>query len=333
MSNITLNVHLYLDDVKEQTAYENLKKLKDFGLHITATSPKTLSPRMMEVVDVLLHDKENLLLTKDYGLPKPMYYWHDNGSFRLDFGRREQQPHSLAVLRSMIKGCELALMKGFDWVIRIEFDDILSKNSVDWLIEQSKTIDESMLFFKNDHGYTQDISMHTILYKPQEFLNIFGDIKSEEDYHRHIINLGIDKHLILEEFIFIMLDNKKPNVKYVDGLQMSALLPDSIFNLHSSPSSLIGGCLIDIMRCNNGLNYFSYICYESPGCNIVLKQKLEGGEILENSWDVFPTNWIYLPIDTRTVYLDILVDSLLYTSYEFIDGVLQNECLSTITFR
>lgn len=332
MYNITLNVHLYLDDIKEQTAYDNLKRLKEFGLHITATSSKPLSTRMMEVVDVLLYDKENQLLKRDYGLPKPVYYWHNNGSFNFEFGRREQQPHSLAVLRSMIKGCKLAIMNGFDYVIRIEFDDILSKSAVEWLIEQIHTIEESMLFFKNDHGYTQDISMHTIFYKPEEFLRIFGDIDSEDDYCRHYKDLGIDRHLILEEFILIMLNSKNVDVKYIDGNQMHSLLFDSTFNLHSSPSSLVGGCLIDIMKCNNGLNYFGYICYEAPGCEITLIQKQLTGELFENKWEAIPKFWAYLPIDKNTIHLDILVNGLLYNSYDFIDGELQNECLSSITF-
>jgi hypothetical protein len=331
--NITLNVHLYLDDKKERIAYDNLKRLKEFGLHITATSAKPISNRMMELVDVLLYDKENMLLKKDYGEPKTIFYYHDNDSFRFDFGHREKQPHSLAVLKSMIKGCELAKMNNFDFVIRIEFDDILSKESVDWIINQTNNIKESMLLFKNVYNDVEDISVHTMLYKPEEFLRIFGSIKSEEDYYNHIINIGINKHLILEEFILIMLKRMNGDVKYIDGKQMSSILTNSLFNLHSSPSSLVGGCLIDLMRCDNGINYFGYICHESPGSKITLKQYKESGEILQNNWDVLPTYWAYLPIDKSVISIEILVDNILYKRYEFKNGVILNECLSKIKFK
>jgi hypothetical protein len=86
------------------------------------------------------------------------------------------------------------------------------------------------------------------------------------------------------------------------------------------------------MKCNNGLNYFGYICYEAPGCEITLTQKQLTGELFENKWEAIPKFWAYLPIDKNTINLDILVNGLLYNSYDFIDGELQNECLSSITF-
>jgi len=330
---ITLNLHLYLDDAKENTAYENIKKLKQFGLHITATAPKKVSKRIEDLVDVLLYDGENDLLKGDYGKPDYTFFWFENHLFRLDFARRERQPHSLPVLRSMIKGCELARIYGFEYVIRIEFDDLLSEESVKWLINQAESMKEEMLFFRNEYSKNPDISVHTILYKPDSFLEIFSEVKQEKDYARLLNELGIKKSITLEEFMLLMLNYRKANVKYLDGTKMESILMNSTFNLHSSPSSLIEGCLTDIMKCKDGVNYFSYVCYEPKDAKITLRQKLSGGKIIEDSWLAKPMNWAYLPINKDTVTAEIIVNSDVYSTYEFENGLLNGDYMSTITFK
>jgi hypothetical protein len=331
--SVTLNMHLYLDSVKEVMAYENIKKLKEFGMHITATASKKVSQRIVDLVDVLLYDRENQLLKGDYGDPDYTFFWFDSDSFRMDFARKEKQPHSLPVLRSMIKGCEIAKIYGFDYVIRIEFDDLLSEESVKWLINQAETMEEDMLFFKNDYLENPNISVHTILYKPDSFLDVFGEVKQEEDYARLINELNIKRAIILEEFMLLMLNHKGSRVKYLDGTNMGSVLINSAFNLHSSPSSLIGGCLVDIMKCEDGLNYFSYLCYEDKEAKITLIQKLKDGSTIKNSWSPKPMNWSHLLIDRNTITADIIVNSDLYSTYEFKDGVLEGDFLSSIRFK
>jgi hypothetical protein len=331
--SITLNLHLYLDDVKENTAYENIKKLKEFGLHITATASKKVSERIVDLVDVLLYDKENDLLKGDYGDPDYTFFWFENHLFKLNFARKEKQPHSLPVLRSMIKGCEIAMLYGFDHIIRIEFDDLLSKESINWLINQAESMKEDMLFFKNDYSQNPDISVHTILYKPNSFLNVFRGVKREVDYARLLNELGIKKSITLEEFMLLMLNYRKANVKYLDGTKMESILMNSTFNLHSSPSSLIEGCLTDIMKCKDGVNYFSYVCYEPKDAKITLRQKLNGGKIIEDYWLAKPMNWAYLPINKDTTTAEIIVNSDVYSTYEFQNGLLNGDYLSTITFK
>lgn len=326
-------MHLYLDDVKEETAYKNIKELKEFGLHITATASKKVSSRIMDLVDVILYDKENLLLTKDYGEPSYTFYWFENANFRLEFARKERQPHSLAVLRSMVKGCEIAKMKGFTHVIRIEFDDLLSERSVNFLLEQARKMEEDMLFFKNEYGYSQDISVHTILYRPEEFLRMFGDIMCEDDYSRHLKELDVNRSISLEEFICLTLDKRKANTKYLDGTKMESILVDSVFNLHSSPSSLVGGCLVDVMKCDNGSSYFSYVCYENYGSKITLEQRLANGGLIKNQWEASPMNWAYIPIDKGSVKVDILIDENLYASYDILNGNVTGDHRSTIAFK
>lgn len=325
-TNLTLNVHLYLSEYTEQTAYENLRSLKDMGLHITATSPKPLPTRFYDLVDVFLHDKENLLLVGHYEVREPVYYYTRQDGFTMHFQRRENQVHGLAVLRSMIKGCELAKMNGMDWVLRIEFDDILSEISVGVIREMVERLEKDMLIFRNDYGEKRDLSVHTMLYRPDIFLRVFGRTKDESDWIDNIAKYCDYGNPILEELMLAMIEKSELDVEYLDGSTMQSILPGSVFNLHQSPTGLASGCLVDLMRCGDQL-YFGAWCVNEPGGKVNFITEYE-----EQSYDFSPGHWSYKLIEPGIGLARIVVDDVVVIEHELKENNLDS-IGSTISFN
>lgn len=325
MSRITVNVHLYLTEYTEQTAFENLSFLKSMGMHVTATSPKPLPARFYELVDVFLHDKENQLLIGHYDEREPVYYYTRQNGFTMHFERIEKQTHGLAVLRSMIKGCELASMNEFDWVLRIEFDDLLSSQSLDRIRKIADRLEKDMLIFRNDYGNRRDLSVHTMLYRPDKFLSVFGHTKTEQDWIDNISKYCDYGNPILEELMLAMIEDSVADVEFIDGRSMEETLPGSIFNLHQSPANLASGCLADIMRCGEEL-FFGAWCVNQPGGTVTFVS--DGAE---QNHEFLAGHWAYSKIMPGTSLAQIKVEDKLIVEHYLADT--SKHIGSSITFH
>ena len=218
----------------------------------------------------------------------------------------------------MIKGCEIAKMNNIDWILRIEFDDILSNESVNIIREKVEKLDKDMLIFRNDYGEKRDLSVHTMLYRPDSFLRIFGDTKNESDWINNITQNCTYNNPILEELMLSMIENSDIKVEYLDGRIMSHTLPGSIFNLHQSPSGLVSGCLVDIMRCGDQL-YFGAWCVNEPGGNVNFITEYD-----EQSYDLLPGYWAYKPIKPGNDLVRIIVDDVIVIDYKLKDKTLES---------
>lgn len=315
MMRLTVNVHLYLNEHTEQTAYENLKQLHGLGLHITATSPKPLPSRFYELVDVFLYDGENQLLTGHYEQREPVYYYTRQQGFTMNFHRVENQVHGLAVLRSMVKACELAIMYDIDWVLRIEFDDILSPAAVHRLIDTASEIENDLLIFRNDYGTRRDLSVHTMLYRPEAFLRVFKNIKDEDSWHSSIKDNCDYGNPILEELMLLMLEKSGEGVEYLDGTTMGSFLPGSTFNMHQSPSGLVSGCLTDILASDRGL-YFGAWAVNPPGGKVRFVETYVDGKVEETYYEFGPGYWAHKPVSDGTILAQIYVGTEVASSYD-----------------
>lgn len=254
-NDIIVHIHLFLTKPNlEQIAYDNIKFIKEQGFKILITSPKVLPERFYDIIDIFYHDKENQLLMDKYTDIEVMYHYTKLSDFSIFLGVKEVQKHGLAVLRSMIKGCEIASLNNFNYVMRMEFDDILGPNSINNIkdvIYNLKKRNYDFDLIKNVYSYYTDVSVHLMFYNSNKFLDVFGQIKNEQDYKKELCNLGIcNKSTMLETFIYLMVEHykneKKLNINYHNTSDIQTLYSDTNFNIHQNCFSLVDGLLTDV---------------------------------------------------------------------------------------
>lgn len=260
MKKFAIHIHLFLTSKEtELVAYNNLKKLKKGGHNIIITSPKPLPDHFYEVIDFFFFDRENQLFEFSYDDVHPTVHWFATAGFTMNFVVQKVQPHALAVLRSMIKGCQVAKMVGFDYIIRFEYDDLFGKESIKKLENLALEIldkDLDFYLYKNDYGQDRsDISVHLMFYKPDSFLSVFESIKNETDYNIFLNNFGIPKKaILLEEFMWLCLKGSQMKIEYKSGQEQFLEFPDTGFNMRQIDNSTKNGILSDVMliKTSNG---------------------------------------------------------------------------------
>lgn len=255
LDDVAVHIHLYLTKPNlEQIAYDNIKFIKECGFKILITSPKILPDRFYDIIDVFYHDKENQLLKDKYNDIEVMYHYTKMSELSLFLGVKEVQKHGLAVLRSMIKGCEVAKLSNIKYIVRIEFDDIFGPNSIENVknvIDDLKVNNYDFDLIRNIYSYYTDISVHLMIYECDKFLNVFGKIKNESDFRKELCNLGIcDKSTMLETFMYLMLEHYRNqynlNIRYHPTEDIQLLYQDTNFNIHQNCFSLTDGLLTDV---------------------------------------------------------------------------------------
>lgn len=254
MENFIIHLHLYFSNKEaESTALKNIKNLKDRGFKILITSPQVLNKEFYAHIDYFFFDRENQLFEKRYDQVDPVIWWNDLGNLKLNFVVDGFQKHGLAVLRSMIKGCSIAKSVGYDYIIRFEYDDLFGPTSMNKVIDICNEVvkkDHSFYFYKNDYGEDKkDVSTHLMFYKCQDFLDIFSSVNNEDDYKLFLEKIGLpNKSIILEEFIYRVVDKFDDKVYFRPGNEMQSDHPDTSFNTHQVPTGLKDGILSDVMR-------------------------------------------------------------------------------------
>ena len=261
MHKFAIHIHLFLTSRDaELVAYNNIRKLKKAGFTIIVTSPKPLPLDFYDIIDIVFHDKENQLFEQAYEDIKPIVQWFANSFFTMNFAIQKIQPHGLAVLRSMIKGCQVGKISGFDYIIRFEHDDLFGKESIKKLKAKVEEIDRGgydFYLYKNDYGnQISDISVHLMFYKCDSFLSVFERIKNEAAYNVALKEFGIPKKAILiEEFLWRSLKNTEFNIHYEEGQNQFAEFNDTHFNSRQIDLSTKDGLLCDVMLVKDANGY------------------------------------------------------------------------------
>ncbi len=255
LNDIIIHIHLFLTkSYLEEIAYNNIKFLKQKGFKILITSPKILPEKFYDIIDIFYHDKENQLLNEKYTDIEVMYHYTKLTDVSLYLGVKEVQKHGLAVLRSMIKGAEIAKLNNFKYIMRIEFDDLFGENSINnvkKVISDLKKYKYDFDLIRNIYSYYTDISVHLMLYDCDKFLSVFGQIKNEFDFKKELCNLGIcNKSTMLETFIYLMIEYYKNlnslTINYHNTSDIQLLYGDTQFNVHQNCFSLVNGLLTDV---------------------------------------------------------------------------------------
>lgn len=292
LRNIIVHIHLFLNKPNlEEIAYKNIKFIKENGFKVMVTSPKILPEIFYEFVDIFYHDKENQLLQEKYTDIEIMYHWSRTDSFCLNFGVKEVQKHGLAVLRSMIKGCQIAKLNDIKYILRIEFDDLLGINSIKKIKEQFNSILENNCDFsliRNVYSYYTDISVHLMIYNCNKFLSVFGSIKNENDYNLELKNLGIPrKSTMLETFIYLMIEHYKLlnnlKINYLDTSASFTDYSDTQFNVHQNCFSLKDGLLSDVTYVYKNSSMENRLCVASRNFSSIENIKITFDLINQNS--------------------------------------------------
>lgn len=291
MENFIIHIHLFLTDKESEfTAYQNLKRLKKHGFKILITSPKQLPIDFYQFIDYFYYDTENQLLNRQYEGIEPTVWWSDYGNIKFNFIVNNIQRHGLAVLRSMIKGCQVANLNGFKYIIRFEYDDFFGLNSIKQIKDTAKKIDENnhdFYLFKNDYpGRRSDVSVHLMFYNCNKFIEVFGGIKNEDDYNNYLTKLGVAKQaLILEQFILLALKKTNVNIdiNFSSGEALNTLFRDTIFNKHQTSLGLRDGVLSDVMLAKiNGKHSNSHV--------YIAAQNMFSEDPVNVYYDVFDNN-------------------------------------------
>jgi hypothetical protein len=253
-------MHLYLTNREtELTAYNNLKRLKNNGFKILITSPKPIPLDFYSLIDHYYYDSENQLLELEYDNHQPLIWWNSSGDVSMNFIVNGFQYHSLAVLRSMIKGSIISKSLGYTNIIRFEFDDFFGFNSLNKIKDICKEIEINeydFYLFKNKNGTTEDISTHLMFYSANSFMKVFDKIQNEKDYKEYLKKIGFEnKSMFLEQFMLKVIEKEELKILYQEGNMMQTIFNDTIFNIHQSPIGVFGGALSDVMRVDRNGTY------------------------------------------------------------------------------
>jgi len=261
VDNFVVHIHLYLTNREtELTAYNNLKRIKNAGFKVLVTSPRPLPLDFYQYIDHFYYDKENQLMSLKYDNADPIVWWNHSIGLKLHFVVDGFQRHGLAVLRSMIKGSEIAKALGYTNIIRFEFDDFFGFNSLNNIKDICKEIEQNQYDFyayRNDYGGDRlNVSTHLIFYTAESFIKLFGSIKNEYDYKEVLKDVGLENRaIILEEFIYKVIQNNDVNIVYHDGNLMNIIFSDTAFNMHQSAIGVYDGALSDVMRVKYGEHF------------------------------------------------------------------------------
>lgn len=217
-NSCAVHLHLYLTTQQEkETAFANIKNIKSKGFSLIVTSPLPLPSSFYEYVDIFYHTKENQLFNSTYENVETIFYWSlNNKGDKLNFSRKEGQPHGLAVLRAIINGCKIAQLNNISNIIKVEYDDNLGTNTLEYIKNTQDSIyKENYDFFVYKNSYknqTPDISTHLMFYNVNSMLNLIGNINDEQDYKSYLTKLKkTNQYLILEQFLFYCLKHFASN--------------------------------------------------------------------------------------------------------------------------
>lgn len=265
MSRFAIHIHLFLTSKdSELVAYNNLRRIKKSGFTVIVTSPKPLPEDFYSLIDYFYFDRENQLFERNYEDIKPIIHWFSSSFCTMNFAIQKVQPHGLAVLRSMIKGCQVAKIAGFDYIIRFEYDDLFGKQSIKKLKERVNWVIDSELDFclyKNDYGTPperSDVSVHLMFYRCDAFLSLFETIRNEEDYNAALESFGLTrKAILIEEFIWNALNKSSCKIHYEAGNNQAAEFSDTHFNFKQIDLSTKNGLLCDVMLIKDANGYRS----------------------------------------------------------------------------
>jgi hypothetical protein len=317
MKDFILHLHLYLTDKEsEQMAYENIKKLKQHGFTILITSPKPLPEYLYDIIDYFCYDKENQLMVEKYEGIEPTVIWTKTENIELRFVVTALQKHGLAVLRSMIKGCKVASMYGFKYIVKFEPDDCFGEHSMKLIEETFDEItknDYHFYLFKNCYtDRRHDISVHLMYYRCDKFLEVFGNIHDEKIYNEYLANLGEAKQaLILEQFILRALEKTTANVNvfYEAGETLINLYQDTVFNKYQSNPGAKDGVLSDVMvvRVNGEAKYNQiYLAAQNFWSDNIQRIHYDIFDVNDNlcqryTFELKKGHWQYIPISLDNI--------------------------------
>lgn len=317
MKHCIIHLHLYLsDNESELTAYENIKKLKQYGFTILITSPKPLPRYLYDIIDYFCYDKENQLMVGQYEGIEPTVLWTTTENVELRFVVTALQRHGLAVLRAMIKGCKLASAYGFKYIIKFEYDDCFGEHSMKLIEETINKIikdDYDFYLYKNCYvGRRHDVSVHLMYYRCDKFLELFDSITDEKTYNEYLVRLGEEKQaLILEQFILSALEKTTANINtfYDTGENLITLYHDTVFNKHQSNPEARDGVLSDVMvvRINGEVQHNQvYLAAQNFWSDNTQRIYYDIFDTMDNLYQTYvfelkKKHWQYIPISLDNV--------------------------------
>ena len=240
MENKTiLHLHLYLyNENLKKIARDNIKKMKSYGFKVLVTSGLPLPEDFYEFCDYIFIDHDNLQFKRKYKSLKPVNFFMNTGSVSMNFGRNYQQRHALAVIHSIVKGCHLAKLLGYENIIKLVYDcklGVESANKIKEIVSEIENDNFEMIFYENLRsdidGDNSDISGQILYYKVDPFLEIFGKLINENEYVRLSEKIGFEGVILdLETLLYRYLKNSTKNIKYLDESLFFSDYNDSKFN-------------------------------------------------------------------------------------------------------
>lgn len=240
MNNKTIvHLHLYLyNDSLKDIARKNIKIMKNYGFNILVTSGLPLPEDFYDFCDYIFIDHDNLQFNGSYKSLKPVNFFINNSFMSMNFGRNYQQRHALAVIHSIVKGCHLCKLLGYDNVIKLVYDCFLGTNSADKIKEIVSEIENDnyeMVLYENLRsdidGDNSDISGQILYYKVDSFLDVFKNLVNENEYVRLSKNIGFEGVILdLETLLYRYLKNSTKKIKFLEEDSFFVDYNDTKFN-------------------------------------------------------------------------------------------------------
>lgn len=219
-------IHTYIsNEHMEDMVYKNVQQIKKFNLPILITS-NFLSTRIQKLVDHCYIYKENLLFKNDY----KNYHWVDHyyytHNFQINSHHPDKQPHGLVVMHALYKGISLANILGYDYVIRIEWDNLYDDDDIvnlkNFYHELLDNKSKDALLFTHDHSfYGRCVHIFAVLiFKTKYFLKNYPYFENENDYVKFLSENKFEKFLPFEKLLHMcFLEKNKENIIEYDHVE------------------------------------------------------------------------------------------------------------------
>jgi hypothetical protein len=213
-NKILINVDCHVTDRdKELLTLECIENLKFLGLPILVTSHIDIPESIKKSVDFYFTDYNNKLIKRN-NFSQLFIYW-ENSHIKTSLAIPNQEFHGPAAVLGAINAFKFGEREGFEHVIRVEYDHVLTEEGKDRLKKVINLANDFGGFFVSRRGDISErwIEGGIICFKPSLYLKIYEGIDIDnfyQDWFPFLEREGVpEKYIEMAEKTLIFLIEKK----------------------------------------------------------------------------------------------------------------------------
>lgn len=201
----------------------SVNSLKNLGYPILLTSHMDIPKELFDNVDYHYSDGNNILLPPSGDVNFFEYYGE---SFKMVYRLEDIDPHAPAVIKGWFNGIEFAIKKGYEWILKLEYDFIPSHEGLSKLTDEiNKSLDKNGFILKASNNYVSQ----RCFFGKSEFLfdKVYKTIVDWKDYYYWSDKLCVPKEIRRMAPIFTYYSIEK----YLENFSILSYSEDETFGI------------------------------------------------------------------------------------------------------